>query len=119
VGRIIDTHGVAITLERVILTATETRLYLSYRAPNGAPLPAQWYPILSLQAGDWSSDREGKDVETDRQQPDPQHLVYTIHTSLMDHPGEWALVIQELQRGNAEQRLTGPWEFGFTVPPTR
>ena len=118
VGRIIDTHGVAITLERVIMTPRETRLYLSYRAPNGAPLPAQWYPILSLQAGDWSSDREGKDVETDRQQPDPQHLVYTIHTSLMDRDGEWALVIQELQRGNAEQRLIGPWEFHFTVPGT-
>ncbi len=116
VGRIIDTHGVAVTLERVIMTATETRLYLSYRAPSGAPLPAQWYPILSLQAGDWSSAREGKDVETDRQQPDPQHLVYTIHTSLLDRHGDWSLVIKELQRSNSDQRLLGPWQFDFAVP---
>jgi hypothetical protein len=116
VGRIIDTHGVAITLERIVMTAAETRIYLSYRAPNGAPLPAQWYPILSLQAGDWSSDREGKDMETDRQQPDPQHLVYTIHTSLVNQHGPWSLVITELQRSNAEQRLVGPWSFYFTVP---
>ena len=79
VGRTIDTHGVAITLERIVMTASETRLYLSYRAPNGAPLPAQWYPILNLQAGNWSSAREGNDMETDRQQPDPQHLVYDPH----------------------------------------
>jgi hypothetical protein len=115
VGRTIDTHGVAITLERIIITASETRLYFSYRSPSGAPLPSQWYPILSLQAGDWSSDREGKDVETDRQQQDPQHLVYTIHTSLAAHQGEWALLIPELQRDNGAQHLLGPWEFHFTI----
>ena len=41
-------------------------------------------------------------METDRQQPDPQHLVYTIHTSLMDQHGPWSLSINELQRGNAD-----------------
>lgn len=115
VGRTIDTHGVAVTLERIIITTSETRLYFSYRAPSGAPLPSQWYPILRLKAGDWSSDREGKDIETDRQQQDPQHLVYTIHTSLADRQGEWALLIPELQRDQGEQRLLGPWEFRFTL----
>jgi hypothetical protein len=117
VGRSINTHGVVITLDRVLITKTDTRLYLSYRAPNGAPLPAQWYPILNLQAGNWSSEREGKDVETDRQQADPQHLVYTIHTSLAAQQGDWTLTIRELQRGNGDQRLVGPWGFFFTVPP--
>ncbi len=117
VGRSIDTHGVVITLDRVVITKTDTRLYLSYRAPNGNPLPAQWYPILNLQAGNWSSDREGKDVETDRQQSDPQHLVYTVHTSLADQHGDWTLTIRELQRDNGDQRLIGPWSFYFNVPP--
>ena len=114
--------GVAIRLERVVVTPTETRAYL--RFPDTPPLaPGTWQPQLHLAGGDWDSRQGGAEYGVLRPTSGGPYVA-SFPAALADKRGAWTLTIEALigvdaghpADGTAPARLAGPWVFRFVVP---
>ncbi len=125
-GRVANLHeavrvrGKTLILERVVVTPSETRVYL-----RGAGYPLGLYGNPTLAVGDWSSSQLSSVQQpypdpsimiwpTDDHWPTSAMLAVNFTTSLMDQHGEWTLTVPQL--GDPGPSTQGPWIFHFQVP---
>ncbi len=107
----IQAGGVTATLARVVISPTETRLYVSGPEPNT-------FGILS------TADGESSDAAT--QWRWHGMTVYSFFTDLMEKHGDWTLVVKPMPPLRLPPGVTtppgstpakgGPWIFRFIVP---
>jgi hypothetical protein len=115
----ITANGMAATLERVVVTPSETRVYLRGIKPQSA---------AELAVAGWNSSRDRTLVKN--WTTDDGLLVYSFSASLVDRRDEWTLTIRPaanvrygqptLQGGTpptSDVAAGTPWAFRFTVPP--
>jgi hypothetical protein len=109
-----EAAGVAVTLQRVVVTPSETRATLCFDPPDAGN--KEWHVITPGDGQDLSggavSQLSGTGEECHR-------VIYL--GALASRSGTWTLTVTELvgfdPAGQGEQtRLAGPWVFRFRVP---
>ena len=115
VNQTVETAGVAVRLERVVVTPSETRAYLRFDSPGGAEMG--WTAIVTLKA---PGDESGQSGFYSVKDGPPVHQ-YGLLAPLYDRYGEWTLTVTELVGTELvppynDVRLAGPWVFRFRVP---
>jgi len=116
VNQTVEAAGVAVHLERVVVTPSETRAYLRFDSPSGGA--EGWIPIAMLQA----PGEDGKSYAGYVGSYGPASYQYGFLAPLYDRQGEWTLTVTELlgtdltQQPSKDIRLAGPWVFRFRVP---
>lgn len=119
--------GVPVTLERVVITPSETRAYLRFAATAG------------ISADDWNAQAHisgtGWDSRTLQPPSDPADLVTTgtffvnargEHVTtwsgdFVGHHGEWTLTVDWIWGADTstpirQDQVSGPWTFRFSLP---
>lgn len=125
VNRTVTAQGIPVTLEKVVVTPTETRAYLRFSPPADIP-PEHWSPIASLSVAGWDSSEGERGMQGGGPSSDGAYR-YSFSSPLYDKRGEWTLTVKELvgidprrfepEKGIVPQtRVAGPWVFRFTVP---
>jgi hypothetical protein len=136
VNQTVEAAGVAVCLERVVVTPSETRAYLHFDSPSGE---VEWgIPIAMLQA----PGEDGKSYTGYVGSYGPASYQYGFLAPLYNRQGEWTLTVTELGGTDIERleaqilrqadsavvsvdaaeaaefqtRLAGPWVFRFRVP---
>jgi hypothetical protein len=115
VDQTVEAAGVAVTLQRMVVTPSETRATLRFDPPGD--VETRWTSIVKLKApGDVRSRSRFYSVADDS----PVHT-YGFLAPLYDRRGEWTLTVNELVGTELvppyeNVRLTGPWVFRFRVP---
>jgi hypothetical protein len=114
--------GIAITVERVVTTPSETQVYLRFQAPDIARQAGWEVRSSAVQDPDSPPTQQGGT----RYLPDGS-VAITFSNPLYDKQGEWTLTIGELwalvppdqpgdTRGYVQVRLNGQWVYRFTMP---
>lgn len=143
VQQTVETAGVAVHLEQVRVTPSETRVVLCFQPPDAEH--EDWTTIASLEAGPVSGvsgASRSRDTTSRAARECYQHV---FPVSLYDYHGEWQVTVTELvgmdvdrlearveeeqKRSSGEEsgsvevhsagfqtRLSGPWIFRFRVP---
>lgn len=125
-------EAIPLTLERVRVTPSETRVYLRVAAPTLGPRGGQWEVRgIGIEDPDSKPAQDFQELEGTRRLPDGRQVV-SFSNPLYDKPaGEWTLTIGELftvvppdpadrsGRGGVIVRLTGQWTYHFTMPEGR
>jgi len=116
VNQTVEAAGVAVCLERVMVTPSETRAYLRFDSPGGAE--TRWTPIAMLKA---PGDGKSQDYFAYSVNADPPVYAYGFLAPLYERRGEWTLTVTELAGTELvtpykDVRLAGPWVFRFRVP---
>lgn len=115
VNQTVEAAGVAVRLERVVVTPSETRATLRFDPPGD--VETSWTSIVKLKApGDVRSRSRFYSAAADS----PVHT-YGFLAPLYDRRGEWTLTVNELVGTEVvppynDVRLAGPWVFRFRVP---
>lgn len=118
VQQMVEAAGVAVRLERVVVTPSETRAILCFDPPDGDS--KEWTLITALDPGD-GQDLSGEVVSqlSGTGEKDCHRVTYL--DALVGRSGTWTLKVTELvgfdlvQPGE-QTRLAGPWVFPFVVP---
>jgi hypothetical protein len=130
----VEAAGVAMRLQRVVVTPSETRAILCFEPPDGDP--REWIPIITLDAAN-EQDLAGIAESL----PTEKEGCYrcSFLASLQGQRGEWTLTVTELvgedigrlesyiasqadptvvslDAAEFQTRLAGPWVFRFRVP---
>lgn len=130
VGQTVESAGVSVTLERVVVTPAEARFYLRYAPPNGRT-DLEWVPVHSLRVNGLE---RGSGAITGGNKLSSDRWYSSVLAPLYDEQGEWTFTINELvgmpdlngvqfesdselQEALKQERVRGPWAFKFTVPP--
>jgi hypothetical protein len=102
--------GTTVTLDHVVVSPSETRIYL--RGLPGAGIFAR------LSAGSWdSAQQRGVGILSSIRSTEDGTVVCDFPTSLMDEHGEWTLQIEAGPPTMDGRHVTGgPWLFHFVVP---
>jgi len=113
VGRVAELHdaatvgGTTVTLERVVVTKTETEVFLRGAGPDAEA-------HLSVDGSTYALDQQGA---TPTGSALDSLWSYGTTASLMDKQGQWALVVKPgLGPPRSPKLKGGPWAFHFTVP---
>lgn len=117
-GRVIEVQhtveaaGVAVRLERIVITPSETRAFLCFEPPDR--YDKEWTPIVTLDTADESVPMVNETGEEGCYSCD-------FFAPIYDQRGEWTLTVTELVGFDLAQpwgqtRLAGPWVFRFRVP---
>lgn len=104
----VTVHGQTVTLERVVVTVSETRVYLS-------GIASQW-AIGTLTVDGWTSDpfqNPGGGTITSGRAANGQTFI-SYFDALYDKHGAWTLTVSDAHNAQAPQG--GPWVFHFDVP---
>lgn len=122
--------NVDVTLERLIITPSETRAILRWVSPDGKLDPTRftWTPVVSLEEGytyaNPQPDANNGWANQSRQLGDDRWSA-TFPAILYNNSGEWTLAVTEIVGtekseggANQQERIAGPWIFHFTLPPT-
>ena len=114
----VSDHGLTATLARVVLTDSETRVYLS-GLPYGQPAPngqqSTYYATLSLGQQNYT-------MYTENQQTSPDGLFIIFDTVLVGHHGSSTLDVQQQitsllsNKGVSQMSQGGHWVFHFQIP---
>jgi len=123
--------GVAVKLERVVITPSETRAYLCFDPPDGES--EDWWPTVSWSTAGgqiygagpgfydqvFTLDRSARTM-VNRNGEGPCYSC-SVLASLDDQSGEWTLTVTELvgydpAQPGEQTRLAGPCVFRFQVP---
>lgn len=124
VQQTVEASGVAVTLERLVVTPSETRVFLRYDAPNGES-ELEWLSIVALEI---NGQARGTDTIQGPRQLEDGRWIYRLHAALYDEQREWTVKVNELvgmdplpmiKPGESigQKRLGGPWVFNIEVPP--
>jgi hypothetical protein len=113
VQQAVEAAGVAVTLQRVVVTPSETQATLCFTPPDGGK---EWFPITA-GAG---LDLFGGNVSQLTESGEKCHRVI-YPGALTGRSGTGTLKVTELvgfdlARQGEQTRLAGPWEFHFQVP---
>jgi len=116
VNQTVEVAGVAVRLERVVVTPSETRAYLRFDPPGGPEM--RWTPIVMLEA---PGDGKSQDYFAYSVNADLPVYPYGFLAPLYERRGEWKLTVTELVGTELvppykDVRLAGPWVFRFRVP---
>jgi hypothetical protein len=117
VNQTVDAAGVVMTLERVVVTPSETRTYLRFDLPDGAG--THWMPVMMLEA---PGNKKSQEYFAYPVNTDSSGYSYGFPVPFYDRPGEWSLTVAELvgtdltRQPSEDIRLAGPWVFHFYVP---
>ena len=108
----VEVAGVAVRLERIVVTPSETRAFLCFEPPDGGS--KRWTPIATLDAADESGGAASEIGGEGCYSCD-------FFAPLYDQRGEWTLTVTELVGFDlappwGQTRLSGPWTFHFRVP---
>ncbi|NLE99494.1 MAG: DUF4179 domain-containing protein [Anaerolineales bacterium] len=112
--------GIAIRLQRVVVTPSETRITLCFQPP--AVDDWDWTVTGALRTGLTRNYHLGAEVRDRFEQADGQLCyVYGLLAPIEDRRGEWTLRVTELlgfemKAPYRESRLAGPWVFRFQAP---
>jgi len=137
VQQTVETAGVAMKLERVVITPSETRAFLCFEPPDDI----EWTLLADLDAGDG---REPFGVTVSRLDDAGREDCHRVSymEALTGRSGEWMLTVTELvgedieglesyiarqadsgvvtmdaaEAAKFQTRLAGPWVFRFRVP---
>jgi hypothetical protein len=116
IGRTVTIHAVAVTLDRVVATPSETRIYLRASVGFSANEPYLTARITGkgydTRAGVISDPTELVEFGNTFQAPNGEE-VETFNNTLYGKRGSFTLTIDSIGSGN---RLVGPWVFHFVVP---
>ena len=140
VQQTVEAAGIAVRLERIVVTPSETKAFLCFEPPDRG---SKWEPIVTLDAGD-GQDLSGISrqfsgtcyVLSGTLQFKADGSVTTVNETgeedcycyghgflapLYDQRGEWTLTVTELVGFDLappyeQTRLAGPWVFRFRVP---
>jgi hypothetical protein len=138
VNQTVEAAGVAVCLERVVVTPSETRAILCFEPPDGDP--KEWIPIAMLEPP--GEEGESYSGYGGSYGPASYQYQYGFLAPLYDRQGEWILTVTELVGTDIERlesqilrqtdsavvemdaaeaaefqtRLAGPWVFRFHVP---
>ncbi len=115
VQQTVEKSGIAVRLERVVVTPSETRAILCLKTPSGEPM--HWTPIVGLAARGKSSHAGA--ISGGSEIGESGCYRYSVFFSYYDQPGEWTLTVKEvvdLTQPGKQTRLSGPWVFRFRVP---
>lgn len=119
-GRIAEVHetivqdGVALTLERAVVTPSETRLYVRFEPSAAGSGREGW----SLPLGRVAAAGREAAISAVRCETDGRCVLY-VHASLNELAGPFTLRIDELvqsdgvQSGRSQKHTAGPWLFRF------
>ena len=116
VQQTVEAAGVAMKLERVAITPSETRAILCFEPPDDV----EWTLLADLDAGDGGALHGGVVGRLDDVSGQECHRVSYME-SLTGKSGEWTLTVTELVGTDLSQipskqiRLAGPWVFRFRV----
>ena len=115
VNQTVEAAGVAVRLERVVVTPSETRAYLRFDPPG--EVETSWTSIVTLKA---PGDEKGRSHFYSVDDDSPVHISGFL-APLYDRRGEWTLTVTELVGTELvppynDVRLAGPWVFRFRVP---
>jgi len=112
--------GYTLSLHRVILTPSQTRVLICFMPPD---LNRVWTTIPYLTAGDVEVAGGGAVqpiVEVGEGREEETCNEFTYNAAMFDYTGEWRLEIRELvgmgDVGTDQQRIPGSWVFDFVVP---
>jgi hypothetical protein len=117
--------GISISLERVVVSPTETRAYL--RIPETSEFPSQQLqPMAHISMEGWSSRDHQAGPGISGVPVDGLHT-FSVLGNLTDKHGEWTLTVDELigwpadaaigpDGGLEMTRFAGPWTWTFVVP---
>ncbi|HIE38809.1 MAG TPA: DUF4179 domain-containing protein [Anaerolineae bacterium] len=114
-----EAAGVAVRLERVLITPSETRAFLCFEPPVGEG--TVWTLLAALDVGDGQDLFGGVVVPIGEMGREECHRVIYPY-GLADRSGLWTLTVTELvgtdltKRPSEDIRLPGPWVFRFPVP---
>jgi hypothetical protein len=111
----VEGRGVTLTLDRVQVTASETRLYIAGKLP---PTVGGGGPQLSGDGWSLSVDHGGlKYIEASRDGNTGQ-MVYRLGASLLDRPSPWVLTLPAMTETAppGSSSVHGPWRFRFALP---
>ncbi len=114
-------RGITLTLDRVQVTASETRLYITGKMPQLEPGAG---PQLSGDANSWSlsSERGGLSYFSGQRIANTDQWVYRFGAALIDKPSPWILTLPagtEMVPPNSSEEhglWRGPWRFRFGLP---
>jgi Domain of unknown function (DUF4179) len=114
-------HNVPITLQKVVFTPSETRLYVRFQETDGLPA-SSWTEdgTLNLAADNWQLVNQTNYQFAHARTRDGEF--YPLPFALNGKHGEWTLTIAKIASYPDEahsvmtKQLTGPWVFHFTVP---
>ncbi len=115
VQQTVEKSGIAVRLERVVVTPSETRAILCLKTPSGEPM--HWTPVVGLAAMGKSSHADA--ISGGSEIGESGCYRYSVFFSYYDQPGEWTLTVKEvvdLTQPGKQTRLSGPWVFRFHVP---
>jgi hypothetical protein len=117
VNQTITVGGIPVTLQRVIVSPSETSLFVSgprlrLRGTN-ISVDTSDIDLYSITIGNWSSQSRGM-VTDQLTEPGqlPRRLEVVLYQSLFDKHGQWSFHISR----QAVEGATGDWTFHFTVP---
>ncbi len=109
-------HDIPITLERVTVSPSQTRVVICFTPPDPA---RRWtgIPHLTTDAGDVPGGGGVQPYMDGERTCDD----YTYFAGMYDYRGDWQLEITELVGfgsggGDDQQRIAGSWKFQFVVP---
>ncbi len=130
INQTVTVNDVPVTLERVVVTPSETRMHLRFHDVPGKPVQDwQWagHPRFSIDG--WDTEQsygEGGGYS------DGSRWVFRRNFALFDKHGEWTLTVDKLWghdpvkvaaaskegegAGYTMDVIEGPWEFRFIVP---
>lgn len=115
--------GMAVRLERVVVTPSETRAILCFDPPEGES--EHWVPVATLEAGAGRRDTGASSGPivgiTSTTVEKVGCYRYSFLVPLFDWRGKWKLTVTELIgmdpiHPGEETRIRGPWVFRFRVP---
>lgn len=112
-------HDVTITLQRVIVAPSQTRISVCYLPPV---TERAWMaiPSLTIEGVAVSGGGAATTVSGIGESAGEVCNEFTYDTAMFQYMGEWQLEITDLvgmgEGGNDQQRITGSWMFVFVVP---
>ena len=127
VQQTIEHQGVRLTLDRVVVTASETRIILHWAVPNepGIQVTMPGMPRLHIDSDivpHGGSDGLGSGRLN--QNGDGGTWTYSYFDSLLTKSNDWAFYVQDVSKHDPQADsaandtpVPGQWAFHFTVPP--
>ncbi len=118
VNQTVEAAGVAMRLERVVVTPSEARAILCFDPPGGNKV---WTLIAALETGHGQEVSGGFVSRLEGVNGEDCHRV-SYPNPLTSRSGLWTLTVTELvgtdlsKQPSEDVRLAGPWVFRFRVP---